>query len=108
MMDYNLWFSLNGGREDATRSADFAAKTMDTYRAVYQAAFNGNRAPLVVGNHFNDWAGGAFSTAVERFMGEVCTRPETVCATYSEVIRWMQMQDPAVLNALRTMPPARD
>jgi hypothetical protein len=108
MMDYNLWFSLNGGREDPGRSAEFSASTVDTYRAVYQAAFNGNRAPLVVGNHFNDWAGGAFSTAVERFMGEVCTRPETVCATYSEVIRWMELQDPAVLNAFRSMPPARD
>jgi hypothetical protein len=108
MMDYNLWYQFNGARNDATHAAEFTAGTVDTYRAVYQAAWQGNRAPLVIGNHFNDWAGGAFSRAVEQFMGEVCTRPETVCATYSEVIRWMQVQDPAVLDALRALPPATD
>ena len=80
---------------------------MDTYRAAYQAAMAGNRAPLVVGNHFNDWAGSAFSNAAEQFMGEVCAKPETVCATYSEVIEWMQLQDPAVLDGFRALPKAQ-
>ncbi|HEX2290489.1 MAG TPA: polysaccharide deacetylase [Pseudonocardiaceae bacterium] len=100
MMDYNLWYAMNRAKEDPARSAEFAAITLDTYRAAYDAAFNGNRAPLVVGNHFNDWAGGAFSSAAERFMAEVCVRPQTVCATYSEVIDWLLLQDPAVLAEL--------
>ncbi|MEU4672921.1 hypothetical protein AB0F91_34395 [Amycolatopsis sp. NPDC023774] len=57
-----------------------------TYRGAYQAAFTGNRAPLVVANHLNDWAGGAFAKAAEDSMGEVCIKPETVRATYSEVV----------------------
>jgi hypothetical protein len=104
MMDYNLWFAMNKAKDDPSRSAEFAKITLDTYRAAYASALAGNRAPLVVGNHFNDWAGGAFSTATEQFMGEVCVKPETVCATYSEVIEWMQLQDPAVLSALRAQP----
>lgn len=107
MMDYNLWFALNRAKDDPSRAAEFTTITLDTYRAAYQAALAGNRAPLVVGNHFNDWAGGAFSTAVEQFMGEVCGKPETVCATYSEVIDWMNLQDPAVLDGLRKLPKAQ-
>jgi hypothetical protein len=106
MMDYNLWYALNGAREDNSRTAEFTNVVVDTYRSVYRAAFNGNRAPIVIGNHFNEWAGGAFSAAVEQYLGEVCAQPETVCATYTEVIQWMQLQDPAVLEQLRRMPAA--
>ena len=107
MMDYNLWYSLNGAKEDPSRDAEFTAVTLDTYRAAYQAAYNTNRAPLTVGNHFNDWSGGAFSRATEQFMNEVCVRQQTVCATYSEVIEWMKLQDPEVLDTYRAKPHAQ-
>jgi hypothetical protein len=34
-------------------------------------------------------------------------RAETVCTTYSQVIEWMSLQDPAVLEKFRAMPPAQ-
>ncbi|WP_184691094.1 polysaccharide deacetylase [Saccharothrix tamanrassetensis] len=108
MMDFNLWYALNGAKDDPGPPGEYTQVVLDTYRSVYLAALNGNRAPMVVGNHFNEWAGGAFSQAVERFMGEVCVREETVCATYTEVIQWMQLQDPVVLEQLRRMPAARN
>ncbi|WP_367132429.1 polysaccharide deacetylase [Saccharothrix sp. HUAS TT1] len=108
MMDFNLWYALNGAKDEPDRAGDYTRIVLDTYRSVYQAAFNGNRAPMVIGNHFNDWAGGAFTNAVEGFLGEVCAEPETVCATYTEVIQWMQLQDPVVLEQLRRMPAARN
>jgi hypothetical protein len=107
MMDYNLFYAMNKAKDDPSRSAEFTKITLDTYRAAYDAALAGNRAPLVVGNHFNDWAGGAFGTATEQFLGEVCTKPETVCATYTEVIDWMNHQDPAVLEGFRGLPKAQ-
>jgi len=107
MADYNLWYALNGAREDPSRDKEFTAATLDTYRAAYQAALNTNRAPLTVGTHFNDWSGGAFSDATEQFMREVCVREHTVCATYSQVIRWMKLQDPKVLDTFRRMPHAQ-
>ncbi|GAB2989981.1 polysaccharide deacetylase family protein [Saccharothrix stipae] len=108
MMDFNLWYALNGAKDEPDKAADYTRIVLDTYRSVYQAAVNGNRAPIVIGNHFNEWAGGAFSQAVEGFLGEVCVKPETVCATYTEVIQWMQLQDPVVLEQLRRMPAARN
>lgn len=108
MMDFNLWYALNGAREQPERAAEFTQIVFDTYKSVHQAALNGNRAPLVVGNHFNEWNGSAFSNAMEQFLGYVCDKPETVCATYTEVIQWMQLQDPAVLDQFRKLPAARN
>jgi hypothetical protein len=107
MQDFDLWYALNGAKEEPARDAEFTAATLDTYRAAYRAAFDTNRAPLTIGNHFNDWSGGAFSRATEQFMTEVCVRPDTACATYSEVLEWMRLQDPAVLDTFRKMPPAQ-
>jgi hypothetical protein len=107
MMDYNLWFALNRAKDDKSKRDEFARATLEVYRAAYDAASRGNRAPLVVGNHFNDWAGGGFGQATEQFMGEVCTKPETVCTTYTDVIEWMELQTPATLEALHTLPNAQ-
>jgi hypothetical protein len=109
MMDYNFWYLLDGAKDgDDARGPEFTPIVLDTYRSVYQSVLNGNRAPLVIANHFNDWAGGAFSNAVEQFMGETCDKPETVCATYTQVIQWMQLQDPATLDTLRGLPAAHN
>ncbi|WP_018683243.1 hypothetical protein [Actinokineospora enzanensis] len=107
MMDYNFWFTLNKAKDEPARAPEFTAIVLETYERAYQAAFDGNRAPMVVGNHFNQWSGGAFVNATEKFMGEVCGKPDTVCATYSEVIQWMKLQDPAVLDAFRKQPAAQ-
>lgn len=109
MMDFNFWYLLDGAKEgDDSRAPEFTPIVLDTYRSVYQTVFNGNRAPMVIANHFNDWAGGAFSGAVEQFMSETCAKPETACATYTQVIQWMQLQDPATLDALRALPAAHN
>jgi hypothetical protein len=107
MQDYNLWYALNGAKEEPGRDAELTAATLDTYRAAYQAAYNTNRAPLTIGNHFNDWSGGAFSRATEQFMNEVCVRDNTVCVTYGDVLKWMKLQDPAVLDTFRQKPHAQ-
>lgn len=107
LMDYNLWYSLNGARDQPGRATEFREKVLEAYRAAYDAAFTQNRAPLVIGNHFNSWSGGGFFAAVEAFIPDVCLRPETVCATYAAVGAWMDLQDPAVLDEWRALPKAQ-
>ncbi|MBA2390750.1 MAG: polysaccharide deacetylase [Geodermatophilaceae bacterium] len=105
-MDYNFWFKFNGARDEPARADEFTAAVLTTYREMYDAALTGNRAPLVIGNHFNNWSGNAFNPAVEQFMLEACGRPETVCTTYQNVIAWMEAQDPAVLAELMAREPS--
>ncbi|WP_156044201.1 polysaccharide deacetylase [Cellulomonas sp. HZM] len=106
-MDYNFWFKFNGAKNDPAAAPQIRAKVLATYEHMYDVARHGNRAPLVIGNHFNAWSGNAFNPAVKDFMLEVCDDPGTICATYSDVIAWMQAQDPKVLAHLQALPPVR-
>ena len=104
-MDYNFWFKFNRARDQPERGPELRQDVLDTYRHMYQVAFDGSRAPVLVANHFNRWTGDAFNPAAADFMTETCAKPETICATYSDVIAWMSIQDPAVLSFLQALPP---
>ena len=78
---------------------------LDTYRDMYAATFHGNRAPLVLGNHFNEWNNNAYSDALATFVLETCGQPQTQCVTYSDLVAWMQAQRPTVLAELQARAP---
>jgi hypothetical protein len=103
-MDYNYFFTQRGASDDGLTPADSAHdrdQVLATYRDLYEAAWHGDRAPLVLGNHFNDWNGNAYRDALSSFVEETCGRPETQCITYSDLVTWMEAQRPSVLRALR-------
>lgn len=104
-LDYNFWYTLNGAKNDpaTTRRGHDIAK--GTYDYMFNQAYKGNRAPLVIANHFNDWNGNAFNPATADFMTDVCGLPDTYCATYSDVTAWMELQDPEVLAGWQSLPP---
>ncbi|GAA4806013.1 hypothetical protein GCM10023353_06330 [Tomitella cavernea] len=104
-LDYNFWYTFNRARDEPDTAPEVRRIVKDTYMYMYEQAKGGNRAPLVIANHFNDWNGNAFNPATADFMREVCDDPETICATYSDVIAWMEMQDPAVLAHWQQLPP---
>jgi hypothetical protein len=102
-MDYNFYFTQRGAvpAPTAEDSARDSQQVLETYRDMYAAAYSGNRAPLVLGNHFNDWNNGAYRDALARFVLDTCGRPETQCVTYTELIAWMEAQTPRVLRRLQ-------
>lgn len=103
-MDYNFWIKFNGGKDDKSKTAEMTRAARQTYDYMYEQAFGGNRAPLVIGNHFNNWSGNAFNPAVASFMADTCGKEATYCTTYQDVIAWMELQDPEVLKALLDQP----
>ena len=104
-MDYNFWVKQTGNPPSTRDPVGDSDQVLRTYRQMYRAAYDGNRAPLVLGNHFNDWNGGAYKMALSRFVTETCRRPDTYCVPYRDVVRWMEAQDPAVLADLQALPP---
>jgi hypothetical protein len=102
-MDYNFYFTQRGAvpAPSAADSARDSRQVLDTYRDMYAAAYSGSRAPLVLGNHFNEWNNGAYRDALAAFVLETCGRAETRCVTYSELIAWMEAQTPRVLRRLQ-------
>jgi hypothetical protein len=103
-MDYNFWVRQTGNPPSTRDPRANSDQVLRTYRQMYDATYRGNRAPLVLGNHFNSWNGNAYSDALAAFVTETCRKPDTMCVTYRDVIRWMGVQNPAVLSRLQAQP----
>ncbi|WP_353648665.1 polysaccharide deacetylase [Nakamurella sp. A5-74] len=103
-MDYNMWVKFNGGANDASSAPVLRDKVYQTYKSLFDATWNGNRAPLLIANHFNTWNGNSFNPSVLKFMTNYCGRKDVHCTTYSDAIAWMKLQDPKVLAALQAQP----
>lgn len=104
-MDYNMWIQFNQGEEDPSSAPELRGIVKGTYDFMWDQAYNGSRAPILIANHFNKWNGDSFNPPAMDFMREKCGQPETYCATYQDVIAWMELQDPAVLAELQALPP---
>src|SRR5262249_26212898 len=105
-MDSNFWVKQTGSPPGTGDSAANAAQVVATYQRMFDATYRGNRAPLVLGNHFNSWNNDAYTHALSTFVTSACHQPDTYCVPYRDVIRWMQAQDPKPLPALHPPPPA--
>lgn len=104
-LDYNYWYTFNEAKDAPDKAPKIRKMVKESYDYMFRRAYEGNRAPLVIANHFNDWSGNAFNPATADFMSEVCVKPETICAGYQDVIAWIEMQDPAVLGVWEDMAP---
>jgi len=108
-MDYNFYYSQEQagtkGMPSPDQSKIDSQQVVDTYNDMYDATFNGNRAPLILGNHFNQWNNNAYSDAIGKFVLETCGKPDTQCVPFRDLIAWMQVQDPARLAQLQAQKP---
>ncbi|TIO08815.1 polysaccharide deacetylase [Mesorhizobium sp.] len=85
-MDYNLYVRHSGGFERPSKAAEFANRTYDAFRAAFDTQYQGKRIPLELGFHFTLMNDGAYWNALERFAGEVCTKPDVECISYRDYV----------------------
>lgn len=107
-MDYNFYYSQRGGTSASVtlaQSSTDSAQVQATYQDMYDATTAGNRAPLMLGNHFNAWNNNAYSTALGGFLLANCGKANTYCIPFRDVVAWMKLQDPTVLAALQNQAP---
>jgi hypothetical protein len=106
-MDYNFWYAQEQASSTVApaKSKQDTQQIFQTYMNMYGAAYNGNRAPLILGNHFEQWNNNAYTNALAQFALKACGRPNTYCVPFIDVVRWMQAQDPKVLAHLQALPP---
>lgn len=86
-MDYNLFVRHSGGFERASQAEEFAERTYQAFKGAFDAELAGARTPLQIGFHFQPMNGGAYWTALERFVREVCVRPDVACVSYADWLR---------------------
>ncbi len=103
-MDYNAMANQSGGpRGDVARRPVWKAQFRDALLAGFDRAVDGNRAPLVIGNHFEQWNGGIYLDAVEEALRTMAHHPATRFVSLRQLVDWLEAQDRAVLDRLRTL-----
>ncbi|MER6123867.1 hypothetical protein ABT173_14645 [Streptomyces sp. NPDC001795] len=104
-MDYNFMVDQSGTKTqgDPDKFEEWGDQMRDGLLQGFQRAYDGNRAPLIIGNHFESWNGGTYMRAVQEVVERVCTRPEVRCVSFHQLADWLDAQDPQVLEKLRTL-----
>lgn len=104
-MDYNILFNQSGRRlkGDPGRYGKWREQARDCYLSGFQRAYSGNRAPLFVGNHFEQWNGGIYMDAVEEAFEVMAVQPDVRLVSFRQLTQWLDAQDPALLTRLRTL-----
>ena len=104
-MDYNFMVNQSGTKTQGNPAMhDFWGDQMrDGLLKGFSRAYNGNRAPLIIGNHFESWNGGTYMRAVEEVIETVCTKEEVRCVSFRQLVDWLDAQDPKTLEKLRTL-----
>ncbi|WP_280715908.1 hypothetical protein [Kitasatospora sp. MAP5-34] len=108
-MDFNFLDNQSNGnvQGDPSKYAGWEQEAKDGYLNGFERVYNGSRAPLFIGNHFESWNGGIYMKAVEDVMRDVCKRDGVRCVSFKEMADWMDVQDPKVLAQLRQLDPGQ-
>lgn len=109
-MDYNFLVNQSGTttRGNPAKHAYWGDQMRDGLLKGFSRAYEGNRAPLIIGNHFESWNGGTYMRAVQETIERVCTRPEVRCVSFRQLADWLDVQDPKTLDRLRTLKVGED
>ncbi|MEU9974064.1 hypothetical protein [Streptomyces sp. NPDC051014] len=104
-MDYNFMVNQSGTstQGDPDKYDYWGDQMRDGLIQGFNRAYNGNRAPLVIGNHFESWNGGTYMRAIDDVVENVCNKPEVRCVSFHQLADWLDAQDPKVLARLRTL-----
>jgi hypothetical protein len=108
-MDFNFLYNQSNGdtHGDPAKYAQWEQQTVDSYMAGFNRVYYGSRAPLFIGNHFEDWNGGIYMKAIDQVVKNVCTKKGVKCVSFKELADWLDAQKPSVLERLRSLDPAQ-
>ncbi|MFI7010450.1 hypothetical protein [Streptomyces sp. NPDC050145] len=108
-MDYNMLAnqSVNSTRAPAHNYPRWRRQATDAYIAGFDRAYESNRAPFFIGNHFEEWNGGIYMDAVEGALKHIAAKADknkdVRLVSFRQFVDWMDAQDPAVLDKMRTL-----
>lgn len=103
-MDYNFMFNQSGTTQGDPDQHEYWGNQMrDGLLQAFDRSYDGNRAPLIIGNHFESWNGGTYMRAIEETIETVCTKQGVRCVSFKQLADWLDGQDPAMLAKLGTL-----
>ncbi|MFG2501196.1 hypothetical protein ACGFSB_23675 [Streptomyces sp. NPDC048441] len=102
-MDYNVLAnqSKNSTRAPSYNYPGWRTQATESYLAGFRRAYETNRAPFFIGNHFEEWNGGIYMDAVEEALKGMAGKKDVRLVSFRQFVDWLDVQDPAVLAKLR-------
>ncbi|MER5636322.1 hypothetical protein ABT095_05150 [Kitasatospora sp. NPDC002227] len=106
-MDYNIMYNQSGNntKGDPGMHGAWQTQARDSLLAGFDRAYNSNRAPYYIGNHFEQWNNGIYMNAVEAALTTIASHPDVRLVSFRQLVQWLEAQDPAVLRKLQTLNP---
>jgi hypothetical protein len=93
--DYNFYLNQSGAVDSAASDAPaFADQTYRSLRAYFDEQYLGERAPISIAYHFEDWNHGAYRDALRHLIFDVCGKPDVRCTTYRDVVAYLDAGGP--------------
>ncbi|MER7401640.1 hypothetical protein ABT373_03925 [Streptomyces sp. NPDC000070] len=108
-MDYNMLAnqSISTTKAPAHNYPGWREQSAQAYIQGFKRAYETNRAPLFVGNHFEQWNGGIYMDAVEEAFKHIAREKEKGAdvrlVSFRQFVDWLDVQKPEVLDKLRTL-----
>lgn len=100
-MDYNLFKHQSDAKETAVKGTRLWNTYFDEVETAYTDYFNtnyqGNRAPIVIGEHFSKWNDGVYWEALKTFARYVCGQANVRCVTFKELVSYLNQNGPPPL-----------
>ena len=107
-MDYNMMYNQSKVTQgDPAMHPIWKAQARDSFLAGFRRAYQSNRAPLIIGNHFENWNRGIYMDAVAEAAVEMAKYPDVRFVSFRQLVAWLEVQDAGVLNRLRSLPVGR-
>ncbi|MEU5028195.1 polysaccharide deacetylase family protein [Streptomyces milbemycinicus] len=104
-MDYNILAnqSQNSTNAPPANYPGWRQQATQAYISGFQRAYETNRAPFFVGNHFEKWNGGIYMDAVEAAIKHIADEKnkDVRLVSFRQLTDWMDAQDPKVLAHLQ-------
>ncbi|MEV5316098.1 hypothetical protein AB0K92_00225 [Streptomyces sp. NPDC052687] len=108
-MDYNMLAnqSLNSTNAPAHNHPAWREQSAQAYIQGFKRAYETNRAPFFIGNHFEQWNGGIYMDAVEEALTHIAREKDkggdVRLVSFRQFTDWLDVQRPEVLAKLRTL-----
>ncbi|MGW2346224.1 hypothetical protein [Streptomyces sp. NPDC001661] len=108
-MDYNMLAnqSLNSTRAPAYNYPGWRKQSTQAYIQGFKRAYETNRAPFFIGNHFEEWNGGIYMDAVEDALKHIAAtadkHDDVRLVSFRQFVDWLDAQDSKTLAKLRTL-----
>ncbi|MFE0420998.1 hypothetical protein [Streptomyces sp. NPDC058953] len=104
-MDYNFMVNQSGfsSKGVTSKRPGWRKQATGAYLKGFERAYTGNRAPLFIGNHFEQWNGGIYMDAVEDAIKGMAGKKDVRLVSFRQFCDWLDAQDPKILAKLRTL-----